>query len=156
ALHRWIWRQRRLEQLARLVARTFPSVGDQLLGIIELANNEFEQARSIALCNAAIQQVAEQARTRNLAVAVPNPRHKRWAVLALAVVVVGLGLFALYPAAAANAWARFLMPWGDTPRYTFAMVEDLPDTLVVAHGEPFTLTVKLAEQTASRPNEARA
>ena len=37
ALHRWIWRHRRLEQLARLIARSFPGMGDQLLGIIELS-----------------------------------------------------------------------------------------------------------------------
>src|SRR5688500_18321486 len=30
-LHRWIWRQRRLEQLARLLSRRFPSLGDQML-----------------------------------------------------------------------------------------------------------------------------
>src|SRR4051794_8128306 len=35
ALHRWIWRQRRLEQLARLLSRTHPRIGDQLLGVIE-------------------------------------------------------------------------------------------------------------------------
>ncbi|HTK76555.1 MAG TPA: hypothetical protein VL371_14915, partial [Gemmataceae bacterium] len=60
------------------------------------------------------------------------------------------------PGAAANAWARFLMPWRDTPRYTFAMVEPLPDKLVVAHGEPFPLTVKLAQETVSRPAQAEA
>ena len=37
AAHRWIWRNRRLEQLARLLARKHPGVGDQLLGIIELS-----------------------------------------------------------------------------------------------------------------------
>src|SRR5205823_1350853 len=88
--------------------------------------------------------------------AVPNPKHRHRAVLALGALVIGLGLLGLYPAAAANAWARFLMPWRDTPRYTFAMVEELPDRLVVAHGEPFALAVKLAEQTVSRPNQAEA
>lgn len=29
-LHRWIWRQRRLEQLARLLSRRYPSIGDQI------------------------------------------------------------------------------------------------------------------------------
>ncbi|MCB1087753.1 MAG: hypothetical protein KDM63_11955, partial [Verrucomicrobiae bacterium] len=29
--HRWVWRQRRLEDVARLVRRTFPRLGDQLL-----------------------------------------------------------------------------------------------------------------------------
>src|SRR5581483_7504 len=65
---------------------------------------------------------------------------------------IGLGLLVIYPTAAANAWARFLMPWRDTPRYTFAMVEALPEPLVVAHGEPFSLTVKLTEHTVSRPS----
>src|SRR5438876_8506952 len=54
ALHRWIWRQRRLEQLARLLSRTHPSVGDQLLGVLELVRRESEEARSIALCEAAV------------------------------------------------------------------------------------------------------
>jgi hypothetical protein len=151
ALHRWLWRQRQLEQLARLLSRKYPSIGDQLLGIIELVRSESEQARSLALCEAAIQQVAEQAEAREFAEAVPNPRHWRRAGLAGAALAIGIGLLVLYPAAAANAWSRFLAPWRDTPRYTFAMVETLPDRLVVAHGEPFSLTVKLAEQTVSRP-----
>src|SRR5207253_828516 len=65
ALHRWVWRQRRLEQLARLLSRKHPSIGDQLLGIIELVESESEQARSMALCEAAVQHVAEQARSRD-------------------------------------------------------------------------------------------
>ena len=48
-LHRWIWRQRRLEQLARLLTAKLPRLGDQLLGIIELTHDEDEQARSRAL-----------------------------------------------------------------------------------------------------------
>src|SRR5207247_10062269 len=108
ALHRWVWRHRRLEQLARLLGRTHPSIGDQLLGIIELVNSESEQARSLALCGAAVQQVATQARARDFADAVPNPRHRRRGALALTALTIGLGLLALYPAAATNAWARFL------------------------------------------------
>jgi hypothetical protein len=34
------------------------------------------------------------------------------------------------------------------------MIEPLPDQLVVAHGEPFTLTVRLAENTVWRPTQA--
>ena len=153
-IYRWIWRQRRPEQLARLLSRTHESIGDQLLGVIELVGNEYEQARSLSLCEAAIQQVAQSAQSRDFADAVPNPKHKHWAVCALVAVSIGLGLLAIYPAAAANAWTRFLKPWSDTPRYTFAMVEPLSDQLVVAHGEPFTVTVKLAQQTASRPGQA--
>jgi hypothetical protein len=75
-LHRWIWCHRRLEQLAHLVSRRYPSLGDQMLGIIELVRNEFEQNRSRALCEAAIAQVAHEAGKRDFKDAVPNPRHR--------------------------------------------------------------------------------
>jgi hypothetical protein len=156
ALHRWVWRRRQLEQLARLLSGTHPSIGDQLLGIIELVGNEYEQARSLVLCEAAVAQVAEQAQSRDFTDAVPKPRHVRRAMLAAGALAVGLALALLYPAAAMNAWGRFLLPWRDTPRYTFAMVEQLPDELVVAHGEPFAFTVTLAGQTVSRPVQAEA
>lgn len=151
ALHRWVWKHRRLEQLAQLLSRKFPSVGDQLLGIIELVRNEDEQARSLALCQAAIKQVAAQAETKNFADAVPNPRHLRWGLLAACVTGVAAALLIVSPAAWVNAWARFLFPWGNTARYTFTMVEPLPDRLVVAHGEPFVVGVSLTEKTVSRP-----
>ncbi len=153
ALHRWIWRHRRLDQLARLLSRKHPSVGDQLLGIIELVHSESEQARSLELCEAAIHQVAAVAEQRDFSDSVPNPRHRRRAVLAGLAAAVAVALLALVPAATTNAWARFLMPWKDTPRYTFATVELLPDRLVVAHGEPFTMTVRLAEKTVWRPGQ---
>lgn len=153
ALHRWVWRHRRLEQLARLLSRKHPSVGDQLLGIIELVHSETEQARSRTLCEAAVKQVAEVATKRDFSDSVPNPKHRRraaFAGIALAIAVVLLGMF---PSAATNAWARFLMPWKNTPRYTFAAIEPLPDKLVVAHGEPFNVAIKLAEKTEWRPTQ---
>jgi hypothetical protein len=152
AIHRWIWRNRRLEQLARLLSHTHPRVGDQLLGVIELVRSDTEQARSRALCEAAIEQVARDARQRDFRDAVPHPRHRLWVGLAAVPLAVALGLFALVPAAATNAWARFLAPWQETPRYTFAAVEPLPSRLVVAHGEPFAITARLAGRTAWRPD----
>ena len=53
AFHRWIWSHRGLDRLARLIARRFPSLGDQLLGIVEIVRNQSEQQRSRALCEAA-------------------------------------------------------------------------------------------------------
>ncbi len=37
--HRWVWRQRSLRQAAYLLKRRYPGLGDELLGIIELAHN---------------------------------------------------------------------------------------------------------------------
>ena len=61
-----------------------------------------------------------------------------------------------FPAAARSAWARLLSPWGGSPRYTFAALEDLPSSMVVPHGEPFTVTAKLASETVWHPAQADA
>jgi len=154
-LHRWIWRRRHLEQLARLLSGKLPHLGDQLLGIIELAHSESEQARSRTLCEAAIRQVAHDAQKRDLCDATPNTRHRMWAWLAVATVAAAVGLALIFPAAAANAWARFLAPWTNTPRYTFAAVESLPDKVVVPHGEPFSISVRLAEGSLWHPAQGQ-
>lgn len=151
ALHRWIWRRRHLEQLARLLSRKYPSLGDQLLGVIELVRNEAEQARSRALCEAAIEQVAGDARRRDFREAVPQPRHRLWAGLAAIPVVASLMLLAVFPAAATNAWARFLAPWQPIPRYTFTKIEPLPQRLVVPHGEAATVSIPLLDASRWRP-----
>ena len=156
ALHRWVWRNRRLEQLARLLARKHPRIGDQLLGIIELAQNEAEQHRSRALCQAAIEQVSRDASKRDFRDAVPRPRHKQWAWTLAVPSAIAVALFAFVPAAASNAAARFLLPWRETPRYTFAAVEALPATIVVAHGEPFRVAASLSDRTVWHPETGTA
>ena len=60
-----------------------------------------------------------------------------------ALAAVAAALAVLWPDATRNAFARFATPWSDTPRYTFAALEPLPADLVVAHGEPFTVSAKL-------------
>ena len=120
AFHRWIWSHRSLDSLARLIARRFPSLGDQLLGIVEIVRNRSEQNRSRTLCEAAIRQVAESAGRCDLREAVPLPRHRLWAWLAAVPLAVAAVLPVVVPAAATNAWARFLAPWRMVERFTFA------------------------------------
>jgi len=156
AVHRWVWRHRRLEQLARLLSQRFPSIGDQLLGVIELVRSESEQARSRDLCEAAILQVADAAGRRDMTEAVPRPAHRQRILFAATGVVAAVGLAIAFPEAAENAWSRFLTPWRDTPRYTFTQIVPIPETLVVAHGESFVLPVELAENTKRHPTRAFA
>ena len=144
-LHRWVWRHRRLTQLAQLLSRKLPRIGDQLLGVIELADSPEEQSRSRRLCQAAIEQVADDAEKRDFRDAMPKLRTKTNTILAAATVGMGLLLWAVVPAAAENAWARFVGPWREIPRYTFAAVQPLPDEIVVAHGEEFELESRLLE-----------
>ncbi|MEZ5941991.1 MAG: hypothetical protein R3C18_11405 [Planctomycetaceae bacterium] len=154
ALDKWVWRQRRLDQLARLLSRKHPSVGDQLLGIIELAESETEQQRSRRLVEAAIAQVSENAEKRDFSDAVPSPKHGRRSVMAALLLFVAVGLFVATAAAARNAWARFSQPWSDVPRYTFAALEPVPDELVIPHGEDFHFEAVLQEESEWKPEKA--
>lgn len=156
AFHRWIWSHRGLDSLARLIARRFPSLGDQLLGIVEIVRNQSEQERSRALCEAAIRQVAESAGRYDLREAVPRPRHRLWAWLAAVPLAFAVTLPLFVPAAAANAWARFLSPWRLVERFTFTRVDRLPETLVIPHGEPAEVAVGLRADSQWRPDRARA
>jgi hypothetical protein len=156
AFHRWIWSHRGLDRLARLIARRFPSLGDQLLGIVEIVRNQSEQERSRALCEAAIRQVAESAGRYDLREAVPRPRHRLWAWLAAVPLAFAVALPLFVPAAAANAWARFLSPWRLVERFTFTRVDRLPETLVIPHGEQAEVDVGLRADSQWRPDRARA
>jgi hypothetical protein len=155
-LHRWVWRFHRLEQLARLLSRKMPSIGDQLLGILELAQNRWEQSRSLALCQAAIEQVSEDARHTDFRTATPGSRVRGWTMGAVALALCVATVAVLIPAAAQNVWARLTRPWSATPRFTFATIANLPDELIVAHGEPFTFAAKLSPDTRWQPARAKA
>lgn len=154
ALHRWVWKNRRFEQLARLLRVREPGIGDQLLSVIELAENESEQARSKTLCAAAIRQVAETAKGRDFSLAAPPTKLKVLTGLLSIASLSVLGLALLFPAAAANAWSRFSAPWRNTPRYTFTALKSVPSTLVVAHGEASLFEVQLSDETRWRPMQA--
>jgi hypothetical protein len=155
-LQRWVWRFRRLDQLAQLLRRKMPRLGDQLLGIIELAENKWEQSRSRALCQAAIEQAARDAERCDLRAATPPSKYRALlGVTAVLLLVIGL-LTLLAPEATSNTWARLLRPWQDTPRYTFAALAPLPGERVVAHGEPFKFDVKLDKESRWRPTTGRA
>ncbi|MCM2371949.1 hypothetical protein [Aporhodopirellula aestuarii] len=152
--YRWVWRHRKLEPLARLLSRQMPAVGDQLLGVLELSHSDSEQARSPALCQAAMKQVAEDAEKRDLNQATPPSAYRVVGAVATMIVIAVFALAVLYPAASANAWSRLMMPWKNTPRYTFTRIQPLPVELVVPHGEATTLPISLADSTRWQPATA--
>ncbi len=153
--HRWVWRTRRLEPVARMLKHRFPRLSDQLLGIVELVQSEDEQY-SPALCQAALNQVDAQAQQRDLRGAVPSPRHRQWASLTGPALALVAGAFLFVPSAGGNALARWLMPWKNTARYTFAQLDQLPDQLHVPYAEPFALNAVLSKKTAWAPEEGSA
>ena len=152
--HAWVWRQRRLEDVARLLRRTFPRLGDQLLGIVELTRGDGAVAgRSERLVQAAVAQAAEAVAGRDFRHAVPHARHRQWGGLAMGVLALVALCFLVTGEAARNAFARWAAPWRDVPRFTFAKAEPLPSRLVVPYAEPFHLPVRLSAATRWSPGQ---
>ena len=154
--HKWIWKSRKLEQVARLLKYQFPRLGDRLLGIIELVNNDQESHRSEALTRAALAQVDEETKDREFNNAVPHPLHVRWAFIAGIPAVITIAAMIWVPAAGSNAFVRWLMPWKHTERYTFAQIENLPEQLVVPVAEKSSLNATLSSGSQWTPESGLA
>lgn len=152
--YRWVWRVRQFDEVSRLVARKDRRAGDGLLGIVELTRNEKEFGRSPALCEAAVHQVDESLRERDLSDALPDSAHVSWSRALVVPVLLGAALFVVAADASRNALARWGAPWGDTARYTFAQTSALPGDLVVAKAEPFHVRVALSDETVWSPGTA--
>jgi hypothetical protein len=156
-LHRWVWRHRREAELARLISRRYPGLGDRLLGVIEL-QGQHEDAASLSprLRAAAMEAVAVEAGRRKLDDALPTPRHRKWALAALVLAGGAAAAFALTPRAGLNALQRWLMPLSDTERYTFTKLDNPPVFMPVPFGEAFDVEIRLAKDSEQRPGSAKA
>ena len=154
--YHWVWKHRQLDGVARLLQQKFPRFGDHVLGIVELARNREDQLSSPTLVEAAMRQVDAEVARHNLAEAVPNPRHRRWAcatVLPLALVAIGA---VVIPATSWNTFARWLTPWRDVARYTFAQLEGESRLRVVPYAEPFDVEARLKDNSPWKPESGEA
>ncbi len=154
--YKWVWRNRTLDGVARLLQHKYPRFGDHVLGIVELASNRSDQSSSPALVAAAMRQVDEEVAKHNLSQAVPNPRHRRWALavgLPLILVIIGAMII---PATTRNSLARWLTPWRNVERYTFAQLDGNPDLRVVAYAEPFDVEAQLKDESRWKPESGQA
>lgn len=150
----WVLANRELIPVAKLLGQKMPAVGDSLLGVIELSTSDDEQSRSPALCQAAMDQVATDAATRDFTTATPDSHWRAWAAAAAIAVGVAAMLAVAYPHASATAAIRAAAPWSSTPRYTFTRIEPLPATVVIPHGETWTMPIRLTDQTRQQPDSA--
>ena len=154
---RWVWGDRSFPALATLVQRRYRRLGDRLLGIVELADEHRRPANfSPALCKAAIDQVANEASKVDFQQAVGTKRPRRYFFGLMAAGLLAAIFWILAPQAGWNALMRWLKPATDMERYTFVSLDNLPDHLVVAHGEPFDLAVGLSAHSLLHPSEVTA
>lgn len=158
-IRRWVFGHKREDQIARLISKKFPKLGDRLLGIIELQDqNETREALSPELRAAAMAHVAAQAAKRDMGDALPVSRHKKLAAaVGLGFAVIALGV-SIAPKAGGNALKRWLLPFSKTEHYTFTQFDTskIPDPLIVPYGEPFIFDLPLSEETDERPQTAQA
>ena len=137
-LSRWVFHKRDTRALAKLVQRRYRRLGDRLLGIVELADEEKRPAIfSPALYEAAISQVAGEALKLDFRETVnPRPAWQR-ALVAAALVAVAVIAWAVIPQAGWNTLQRWGLPAADISRHTLVRLADFPGEMVVAKGEPF-------------------
>ena len=151
----WVWQRRDLRALSNVVQHGHRRLGDRLLGIVELAEEQQRPANmSLALCRAAIRQVSAEAAKFDFSEVV-NARPARLATFALAGVLVPVVFaFGVAPAAGWNALQRWAVPVAGIPRYTFIALDNVPAKLVVPHGEPFELVAKVTYRSFWKPASA--
>ncbi|MGB2185421.1 MAG: hypothetical protein ACPH5P_01960 [Akkermansiaceae bacterium] len=158
-IHRWVYRHRHENQLARLISARFPRLGDRLLGAVELQDqNERRETLSPQLRAAAMRTVASDAAKVDLSTALPNPQHRKWLSAVISLLVISVLLMALTPEASINSLKRWLMPYAKTERFTFTRLDlsaiSTPER--IPFGEAFSLEIPLAKDTGNKPRLARA
>ena len=152
---RWWFQRRGQRALAVLVQQKYRRLGDRLLGIVELADEEKRPSSfSPALYRAAIEQVATEAEAYDFTVAADRRPERRlgWIVLACALSAALPWLVA--PGAAGNALHRWAAPFAAVDWFTLVALEGLPRERVVAHGEPFELEWQVHYRSIWRPGQA--
>ncbi len=154
---RWVWQRRDLRSLANLVQKKYRRLGDRLLGIVELANEERHNSNfSPALYHAAIYQVADEAKGYDFGHSVNTRTARRMALLAVGLAGFLALIFAVLPRPGWNALVRWALPTANVPRYTLVTLEGLPAELIVPHGEAFGITAAVHYRSFWKPGRASA
>ncbi len=149
-INRWVFKHRRENQIARLIACKFPHLGDRILGVIELDHQDvLKEHVSPELRQAAMRTVAAEAKKRDFNDALPDSWHGKWSIgvaSAVGLTVVG---FAFMPEPGINAIKRWLTPWEETERFTYVQfdTEQYKNGLIVPLNEDFDVTFKLKEES---------
>lgn len=156
-LHRWVWKHRREGQLARLIARRHPGLGDRLLGVVELQQQrETSDTMSPRLRAAAMEAVAEETSQRRLESALPESRHRAWLIVVVGFVALAAAAIGLAPKAGLSSLKRWILPLSATPRYTFTRLDSVLEKLHVPQGEAFRLDFPLSPESERKPESGRA
>ncbi|MCM8528304.1 MAG: hypothetical protein NE327_17400, partial [Lentisphaeraceae bacterium] len=141
-------------KLIKLVQGHFKFLGDSLQGAVELSVDSNRPSNiSPELCNAAIKQVAQSTDKLDFTESVETANRNRFGRYFGALAVVIVLFFAVDSRAILNTLERWVNPFSSTSRYTFVQLNELPDQIIVLHGESFFLDVSLKEDSRLKPEQ---
>ncbi|MEO1528360.1 MAG: hypothetical protein AAFX06_23295 [Planctomycetota bacterium] len=141
-------------RLARMIRQRDMVFGDHLVGALELAQSQTEQARSRALCEAALGQVADEIERRDLSRALPPSLSRLGTQLAFGLVVPILAASFFVPDAMSATFRRLVTPTVLVERHTFARIVALPAHRVVPHDEARRFAVSIDPNSRWKPSTA--
>jgi hypothetical protein len=152
--HKWVWEKRSLGAIARVLRKRYPRLGDELLGIVDLARERENLGYSQTLVEAAMNQVAHKVRDHDFADAIPENHYRRWSYASLGLGAIILLSMVLMSPATHSSLARWMTPWRAIERFTFAKLEPIQPEMIVPFAEPFDLTPQLRATTEWKPAAA--
>ncbi len=152
--HKWVWRKRSLGAIARVLRKRYPRIGDELLGIVDLARERQTMGYSQALVEAAMNQVANKVKDQDFSDAIPENHYRKWSYISLGLGALAFVAIALISPAAHSSLARWMTPWRMIERFTFAKLEPIQNQMIVPFAEPFDLAPQLRPSTEWQPEFA--
>jgi hypothetical protein len=151
---KWFRTERTPRQLASLLARSNPALGDRLLGVIDLASSAPDETVSPRLRQAAIVQNAQELAGKDFFSGRPRKPVITRVFLPVFLIVIAGSVFLAFPDAAGNAWRRWANPFHPPERFTFTVLEPLRTRLIVAQGESWPMEFLLSSASSHRPETA--
>ncbi|QEF96710.1 hypothetical protein Mal15_07380 [Stieleria maiorica] len=154
SLWKVVWDCRSPLGVAAVIRRRDPVYGDHLVGALELADCEAEQARSVTLCVAALEQVADEATARDFHQALPESRAGVMVRGLIALLAPAVVVLAVAPAMVWNTASRLGAPLATIERFTFVKFTSLPEEKIVPRDEPADWMVALDPDSRWVPRDA--
>jgi len=145
-------KRRDFKTLSILVQKHHKRLGDSLLGVVELSeNNELSENVSKELCSAAIANIAERSRSMDFCEAINRRALRRFMAWSLAMAVLITCIVIFTKPAFSNALSRWLNPFSSVERFTFVKINGIPKQMTVPHGEEFEIRCSLDKASSIKP-----
>ncbi len=152
-LSRWIFKRRTYSEISKIIQRKYKKLGDRLQGAIELSYDRVDDMQfSEELREVALRQVASDAEEYDFLTAINKRKIAKFAIVGALFIVVFLLLAKFANPALLNSVRRFLNPLSDESRFTFTVLKDLPEKMIVPMSEPFNFEIKLDKKSLFSPD----